>query len=80
MYSPTHLPELPAALRLQRRDQGVLQRLRARKALGLPERCNLAHTFLSECSYKRLKLAQLLGQLGVFLTWVRPNSLAPSKY
>jgi hypothetical protein len=24
--------------------------------------------FLWECSYKRLKMAQLLGQLGVFLT------------
>jgi hypothetical protein len=28
----------------------------------------LAHAFLSEYGYKGLKLAQLLGQLGVFLT------------
>jgi hypothetical protein len=28
----------------------------------------LTHTFLREYSYKRLKLAQLLGQRGVFLT------------
>jgi hypothetical protein len=42
--------------------------LRARKLLGWPKRCRLAHAFLWEHSYKRLKLAQLLGQLGVFLT------------
>jgi hypothetical protein len=30
----------------------------------------LAHTFLWGCSYKRLKLAQLLSNLGVFLTVV----------
>ena len=36
--------------------------------LGWPERCKLAHAFLWEYSYKRLKLAQLLVQLGVFLT------------
>jgi hypothetical protein len=29
----------------------------------------LAHAFLPEYSNKWLKLAQLLGQLGVFLTW-----------
>jgi hypothetical protein len=29
----------------------------------------MAHAFLWEHSYKRLKLAQLLGQLVVFLTW-----------
>ena len=28
----------------------------------------VSHTFLREYSYKRLKLAQLLGQRGVFLT------------
>ena len=39
-----------------------------RKALGWPRRCKLAHAFLWEYSYKRLKLAQLLGQLGVSLT------------
>ena len=39
----------------------------ARKLLGWPKRCKLAHAFLWEHSYKRLKLAQLLGQLGVLL-------------
>jgi hypothetical protein len=29
----------------------------------------LAHTFLWGCRYKKLKLAQLLGQLGVFLAY-----------
>ena len=36
--------------------------------LGWPKRSKLAHAFLWEHSYKRLELAQLLGQLGVFLT------------
>ena len=36
--------------------------------LGWPKICKLAHAPLWECSYKRLELAQLLGQLGVFLT------------
>ena len=36
--------------------------------LGWPRRCNLARAFLWEYSYKRLKLAQFLGQHGVFLT------------
>jgi hypothetical protein len=45
--------------------------LRARKVSGRPKRCKLAHTFPWEYSYKRLKLAQLLGQLGFFLTLVR---------
>jgi hypothetical protein len=31
----------------------------------------LAYAFLWEHSYKRLQLAQLLGQLGVFLTLAR---------
>jgi hypothetical protein len=50
--------------------------LRARKVLGRPKRSRLAHAFLWECSYKRLKLAQLLGQLGafLFLTWPPRNS------
>jgi hypothetical protein len=30
----------------------------------------LAHAFLLKYSYERLKLDQLLGQLGVFLTWI----------
>jgi hypothetical protein len=34
----------------------------------------LAHAFQSEYSHKRLKLVQLLGQLGVFLTHVRPGA------
>jgi hypothetical protein len=42
----------------------------ARKVLGWPERCKLAHALLWEYSYKRLKLAQLLCQLRVFLTSV----------
>ena len=43
-------------------------RLAVSKVLSWPKRCKLAHAFLREYSYKRLKLAQLLGQLGVFLT------------
>jgi hypothetical protein len=39
-----------------------------RKMLGWPTRRKLVHAFLWEHSYKRLKLAQLLGQLGFFLT------------
>ena len=35
---------------------------------GWPKRCKLARAFLWEHSYKTLMLAQLLGQLGVFLT------------
>jgi hypothetical protein len=42
--------------------------LAARKVSGWPKRCKLAHAFLWECSDKRLKLAQLLGQPGVSLT------------
>jgi hypothetical protein len=37
--------------------------------LGWLKRCKLAHALSWEYSYKRLKLAQLLGQLGLFLTW-----------
>jgi hypothetical protein len=58
-----------------RRLQG-LQRTGARKVLGWPKICKLAHAFLWEYSYKRLKLVQLLGQLGVFLTW-RPGPRRP---
>ena len=36
--------------------------------LGWPKSCKLAHAFLWKYSYKRLKLAKLLCQLGVFLT------------
>ena len=35
--------------------------------LGWPKRCKLAHTFPWEYDYKRLKLAQLLGHLGLSL-------------
>jgi hypothetical protein len=42
----------------------------ARTLLGWPKRCKLARAFLWEYSDKRLKLAQLLGQTGVFLTCV----------
>jgi hypothetical protein len=45
----------------------------ATKVLGWPKRRKLAHAFLWEYSYKRLKLAQLLGQLGVFLTRTRAS-------
>ena len=38
--------------------------------MGWPKRRKSAHAFLWECSHKRLKWAQLLGQLGVLLTWV----------
>ena len=38
--------------------------------LGWPKRRKLAHALLWEYRYKRLKLAQLLDQLGVFLTLV----------
>jgi hypothetical protein len=44
------------------------------KAVRLAQRCKLAHAFLREYNYKRLKLAQLLGQLGVFLTWLRDGA------
>ena len=43
----------------------------ARKVLGWPKLCKLVHALLWECSYKRLKLAQLLGKLGVFLASYR---------
>jgi hypothetical protein len=39
-------------------------RLRTRKALGWPNICKLTHACLREYRYKRLKLAQLLGQVG----------------
>ena len=44
---------------------------------GWPNRCKLDHAFLREYSYKRLKLAQLLGQLGVFLTCIVVPSPQP---
>jgi hypothetical protein len=53
------LPELPEL---------VEHELGASKVSGRPKRCELDHAFLWECSCKRLKLDQLLGQLGVCLT------------
>jgi hypothetical protein len=48
--------------------------------LGWPKICKLAHAFLWEYSHKRLELAQLLGQLGVFLTLSpRPARCAPHR-
>ena len=38
--------------------------------MGWPKRCKSARAFQWEYSHKRLKLAQLLGQPGVFLTCV----------
>jgi len=35
-----------------------------------PKRWKLAHAFLWEYSEKGLELAQLLGQLAIFLTWL----------
>jgi hypothetical protein len=40
----------------------------AEKGARLAQRCKLAHVLRWEYSCKRLKLGQLLGQLGVFLT------------
>jgi hypothetical protein len=53
--------------------------LPARKVSGWPRRCKLAHAFQWECSDTRLKLAQLLGRHGVFLTWVRSSACTPSQ-
>ena len=44
----------------------------AGRVSGWP-RCKLAHALLWEYSYKRLELAQLLGQLGVFLACPPPS-------
>jgi hypothetical protein len=41
--------------------------------LRWPGRCQLAHAFRWEYSYKRLRLAQLLGRHGVLLTCTRPR-------
>jgi hypothetical protein len=49
----------------------------ARKVLGWPKRCKLARALLRESSYKRLELAQLLGQLGAFLTLGSSNQFSP---
>ena len=52
--------------------------LRAREVSGWPKRRKLAHAFLRECSHRRLKLAQLLGQLVAFLT-LNPSSGCASR-
>jgi hypothetical protein len=61
---PIHLPH--RRRQLPRAEEKKLHR--ARKVLGWPTICKLAHAFLWEHSYQRLKLAQLLGQLGAPLT------------
>ena len=57
-----------------RSSGSVRSAARARKVLGWPKICKLAHAFLSEYSYNRLKLAQFLGQLGVVLTQGKAQS------
>ena len=44
-----------------------------------PKICKSAHAFLWEYSYKGLKLAQLLGQLGVFLTLITKKPFVSSR-
>ena len=48
--------------------------LGAGKVLGWPNICKLVHALPWEYSYKGLKFAQLLGQLGVFRTLRRAAS------
>ena len=63
LLQPLHLRD--ARLHAVQRGEALAA---ARKVLGWPRRCKLAHAFLRGYSDKKLKLAQLLGQLGVFLT------------
>jgi hypothetical protein len=49
----------------------------ASKVSGWPKICKLAHAYLWEYSYKGLKLAQLLGRIGVFLTCFHGHEVAP---
>jgi hypothetical protein len=69
--APRRAPHPPLLLR-RLREHGGLRRTQlmaeARTVSGWPKRSRLAHAFLWEYSYRRLKLAQFLGQLGVFLT------------
>jgi hypothetical protein len=53
--------------RRPRREEGR-DRLRRETASDWPKRWQLAHAVLWEHSYKMLQLAQLLDQLGAFLT------------
>ena len=46
--------------------------------LGWPKKSKLAHAFLWGCRDKGLKLAQSLGQLGIFLAWARNSRSATS--
>jgi hypothetical protein len=62
-FSSVRMQESSVALPPARRAP-----LSEKKASSWPERCQLAYAFLWEYSYDRLVLAQLLGQLGVFLT------------
>ena len=43
--------------------------------IGWTKLCKLVHAFLWENSHNRLKLAQLLGRHGAFLTWLAPCPL-----
>ena len=56
----------------------MIQYCEREEVSGWPKICQLAHAFMWEYSYKRLKLAQLLGQLGVFLTCTTSSSSASS--
>ena len=49
----------------------------ASKVSGWTKICKLAHAYLWEYSYKGLKLAQLLGRIGVFLTCFHGHEVAP---
>jgi hypothetical protein len=68
----------PEVAEVRGRERHVRRRAcrKARKVLGWPKRCKLAHACLLENSYKGLKLLQLLGQLGVFLTNASPHAPA----
>ena len=69
--SAAQIDQITAAMGLDDRGPGALCPP-VGKVLGWPKRCKLALAFMWEHSYKGLKLAQLLGQLGVFLTSVLP--------
>jgi hypothetical protein len=49
--------------------------LSARKLLGWPRRCKLAHALPREYSYKGLKLAQLLGQFSLLIQLIQHPGL-----
>ena len=61
-------PLQPRRARGGRDDGATRPAQQARKALGWPKRCKVAHAFQRGCSNKGLKSVQLPGQLGVFLT------------